>query len=896
MPTLRMTFTVLTLLGCQRPPTWTSSTKKFLYKVYSVVVFVFLQVLLLMTILDMIFNVEDQDEFSDNFYSLLPEITSYCKLCSFLTNHKSIMILINSMQRKPYSPVDATEMMIETRFDAINEKLTILFMSMFGSCGVIIWITSLIRDPKNRALAFRAWVPYDYSSPTLYTITYAHQAVSVFIASFMNVAYDTLFSGLMFCIYSQLEILGHRLRNINRDQKESVKQCVRHHNFLFKLVEKVNKDFRVVLCIQFLSSMLIICFLLYRILKRGIGSRMIETFVYAFCMLMQIFYYCWYGNEVRLKSLEIPDFILNSDWVSLDENTKKMLLMIMVRSAFPMQFSSAHIVSMNLDSFMTVLKTSYSAYNITHFARIPSLRLRKNEPTYADGFFRPRIIRIRKKLLPGIDSFIIQRNSSMSSLGKKISNFRGCDLVLEMTVAHVAELINNCRNDILSLSELTYPFEIIAFSNSIPEETRNEAFVFVRIEVPSSQSAKISLERISLKCSSLKMTTTAFRYTFLAFTVLGCLPPATWTSTAKRRLYNVYSFLVLMLVQTAMWTSVLDIVFNVKNQAEFCDNFYITVAMMISIYKMLNFLGKRDNILFLIDKMERQPFTPANEAERIIKMKYDKEIQNNSLAFLFVISLYVLVVWSSSVVRDLKVRNLANPRVWVPYDYSPLALYTMTYCHQASGLITLTFMHYANDTLISGLMILIRGQLTLLQHRLQNIMRDPNLSVKACANHHEDIYQLAADVNKHFHGIMGFQFMASTPMVCLTLFRITTMDVGTQLYECAMYIVCTLMQLSYYCWYGNEVKLKSLEVPEIIFASNWPDLDNSSKKMLMFVMKRATSPIELSSGHIVAVNLDAFMAVLKTSYSVFNVLRTTHICDNTPGNCWTNKVYSGRNG
>ncbi|XP_076284738.1 uncharacterized protein LOC143211162 [Lasioglossum baleicum] len=121
MPTLRMTFTVLTLLGCHRPPTWTSRTKKFLYKMHSAVVFIFLQVLLLMLILDMIFNVEDQDEFSDNFYALMPGITSFCKLCSFLANHKSIMILIYSMQRKPYAPADAAEMMIETRFDAINE-------------------------------------------------------------------------------------------------------------------------------------------------------------------------------------------------------------------------------------------------------------------------------------------------------------------------------------------------------------------------------------------------------------------------------------------------------------------------------------------------------------------------------------------------------------------------------------------------------------------------------------------------------------------------------------------------------------------------------------------------------------------------------------------------------
>ncbi|XP_076284734.1 uncharacterized protein LOC143211158 [Lasioglossum baleicum] len=236
---------------------------------------------------------------------------------------------------------------------------------------------------------------------------------------------------------------------------------------------------------------------------------------------------------------------------------------------------------------------------------------------------------------------------------------------------------------------------------------------------------------------------TGFRYTFIAFTALGYLPPASWTSTAKRRLYKVYSFLMVMPVHVRTLWSILDIVFNVQTQADFSDNFYITVAMIIAIYKMLNFLGRRDNILFLLHKMEREPFKPANEEERSIKMKFDKEIgrRNTSLVFLWVMNVYLLVTVGSSMVRDLKHRNLLNPRVWMPYDYNPLGLYAMTYCHQAGSLIELTYMQYANDTLISGLMILICGQLTLLQHRLQNIVGDQHLSLKACAKHHNDIYQ-----------------------------------------------------------------------------------------------------------------------------------------------------------
>ncbi|XP_076223413.1 odorant receptor 46a-like isoform X2 [Nomia melanderi] len=364
MLTLRMTFMILKVLGCLRPVTWTSTSKKLLYKVYTVLVLIILESLLLTLILDMVFNVENQDDFSDNLYALMPVITSSCKLCSFLANRERIMGLISKVKRKPHLPTSEAEMRIQIRIDEMNEKLATVFTSVFGSCVLIIWITSLIRDTRNRVLAFRAWVPYNYSSPTLYTVTYTHQALSVTVSSLMNIAYDTLFSGLMFSIYSQLEILGHRLRNIRSDQRGTARECARHLNYIYEFATKMNERFELVLCVQFVTSVLSICFVLYRITRRNLSSRLAETFMYAICMLVQIFYYCWYGNEVRVKSLDIPDTIYSGNWLNLDDETRKTLLMIMIRSRLPMQFTSAHIVSMNIDSFMTVLKTSYSAYNV----------------------------------------------------------------------------------------------------------------------------------------------------------------------------------------------------------------------------------------------------------------------------------------------------------------------------------------------------------------------------------------------------------------------------------------------------------------------------------------------------------------------------------------------------
>ncbi|XP_076633150.1 odorant receptor 10-like [Colletes latitarsis] len=126
----------------------------------------------------------------------------------------------------------------------------------------------------------------------------------------------------------------------------------------------VNEEFKLIMFVQFLVSTSIMCFNLYLLAQKKFVSEIVESILYILCTLMQIYYYCWYGNEVKLKSLEVTDMIFGINWTSLNNNTTKILLMIMRRATIPVQFTSLYVVSVNLESFKALLKTSYSAYNL----------------------------------------------------------------------------------------------------------------------------------------------------------------------------------------------------------------------------------------------------------------------------------------------------------------------------------------------------------------------------------------------------------------------------------------------------------------------------------------------------------------------------------------------------
>ncbi|XP_076634636.1 odorant receptor 94b-like [Colletes latitarsis] len=327
-----------------------------------------LTTLVLSLVLDIVFNVENQDEFSDNFYVTLAPFIACCKMCNFLINRSNIAALIDNLRREPFAPANAEEIEILTRYDKIIEWNTMAYTVLIESCIVWIWVTSFFTDLKCKKLVYRAWLPYDYSSSFLYAVTYAQQVVGITICSLLSVAYDTLYSGMLIHTYCQLEILGHRLKRVVKDDNDSVKLCARHHRSIYQLVSQflfeLETHEKPSTCTQLLVSTSIVCFNLYRLTQSDLGSRMFETVFYGICMLTEIFYYCWYGNEVKLKSLEVSNMIMEGDWTSLNVKSKKILLMIMRRATMPIEFKSIHVVSMDLESFMMLLKTSYSAYNM----------------------------------------------------------------------------------------------------------------------------------------------------------------------------------------------------------------------------------------------------------------------------------------------------------------------------------------------------------------------------------------------------------------------------------------------------------------------------------------------------------------------------------------------------
>ncbi|XP_043468797.1 putative odorant receptor 92a [Leptopilina heterotoma] len=81
-------------------------------------------------------------------------------------------------------------------------------------------------------------------------------------------------------------------------------------------------------------------------------------------LLFEIFLYCWFGQKMIGKSAEIADVAYKINWTSLSIKSKKFLILIILRAAKPIELSGLSIVTMSLETFLKILKVSYSSFNL----------------------------------------------------------------------------------------------------------------------------------------------------------------------------------------------------------------------------------------------------------------------------------------------------------------------------------------------------------------------------------------------------------------------------------------------------------------------------------------------------------------------------------------------------
>nr|XP_012223384.1 PREDICTED: LOW QUALITY PROTEIN: odorant receptor 46a, isoform A-like [Linepithema humile] len=378
MQILSLNFKMFTIGGVWRPIEWSSNIAKLLYNIFTFIVLALIYFLAITQFTDIVLVIDNLDDFATNALMFPTIVAVCCKGTIVVARRKAIIKLMQALLKEPYKPRDEDEIAIQRKFDRFIRSCSIKYSLLATSSVTGVTVRSVLNVMQGH-LPYRVWLPYDYNVFPMFWIVSIQQIVAVVFVTIINVGTETLVFGLFLQTCAQLEIFETRLHKliINRTskylkhvsassdkKKEIISEYIRHHLSIYKFAKTVNVIFNQALFVQFFGSIIVLCTSVYYLASHITETESVTLVVYTICMFVQIYVYCWSGNEVILKSMSIGDAIYRMNWPFLSINEKKELLMIMIRSSSPIKFTSSFLITLSLQSYTNILKTSYSAFNV----------------------------------------------------------------------------------------------------------------------------------------------------------------------------------------------------------------------------------------------------------------------------------------------------------------------------------------------------------------------------------------------------------------------------------------------------------------------------------------------------------------------------------------------------
>ncbi|EFN79916.1 Odorant receptor 46a, isoform A [Harpegnathos saltator] len=360
--------------GIWRPVEWTSGCAKLLYNVFSFCTIVPIYFFMLTQFMDLVLVVDNVDDFITNSIMFMTIVAICCKAATVMLRRDVIIGLVQTLSREPCKPQDAVEVAIQTKFDEFIRSCSIKYSLLATSSLTCVTVRSVLNAMQG-ILPYRAWLPYDLTLSFAFWITSIQQMMSVTFATIISTGTETLVFGLFLQTCAQLEIFERRLHKLvigrtagkaaggqpecsSADpplhEKEMISGYIRHHLGIYEYARAVNSVFNQIFFVQFFGSILVLCTNVYYLSSHITEFATATLVIYTICMFVQIYVYCWSGNEVILKSTNVGDAIYHTDWPLLTISEKKDLLMIMIRSTIPIKFTSSFLITLSLQSYSNV--------------------------------------------------------------------------------------------------------------------------------------------------------------------------------------------------------------------------------------------------------------------------------------------------------------------------------------------------------------------------------------------------------------------------------------------------------------------------------------------------------------------------------------------------------------
>ncbi|XP_034943765.1 odorant receptor 46a-like [Chelonus insularis] len=378
---------------------------------------------------------------------------------------------------------------------------------------------------------------------------------------------------------------------------------------------------------------------------------------------------------------------------------------------------------------------------------------------------------------------------------------------------------------------------------------------------------------------------------FIVLQIIGLWKPEKNVSPCYNWFYNLRMCLIFFFIYSFTINGFIGLIISSKSISDLSNDCFILLSILAICGKIVNIVNSRQQIIEIIKVLDCEPCKPRNKDEELIQIKVDRIIRFNTLFYGILTEITAFMVTVGTLLQRLPIGVLPY-NTYIPWDYSKGSLYWLAYIYQIISVGFSANSDIGYDTLIPGLMMQISAKVQILKYRFLNLvnsiestqgdkyyLKSLKLERKIIADSvkcHLVIFKLAETINSTFSSVIFLQFIISSIVLCISVYNMARMPLfSTEFTTIVLYLCCMLTEIFILCAAGNEVTLVSRTVSDAIYHMDWMSLDSTTVKSLIIIMNRSLRPIKFISGNLVVLSYDSFKALIKTSYSAFNVLQQT---------------------
>nr|QIJ45787.1 olfactory receptor [Glyphodes pyloalis] len=364
-----------------------SPRKLVLHNWYRALIWFFVLSYNLQHVIKVIQTRNNTDRMMDILYILLTTLNTLGKqvaLNARVGRVDRIIAVINGSHFAPKNPVHV-EILKEN--EKAMARLLALFQTMVLLACFFFGISPTVNKAIGQEIYLQAYFPFDTSGSPVLEIAMWYLSFNLTVQAWGNSTMDCMVAAFYSMAKTQLRLLRYNLEHLvdlnnrpddGRDDdeerepyndsrviQERLKQCVLHHRQILWFMKEVESIFCESMTVQFLVMAWVICMTMYKIVGFTIVSaELVTTLIYLNCMLSQLFIYCYFGSQVKVESDFVSQSVYCSKWTRLSPKFRRQLLVLMQCSLRPIMPCAAKIVPISLETYIAVLKASYTLFTI----------------------------------------------------------------------------------------------------------------------------------------------------------------------------------------------------------------------------------------------------------------------------------------------------------------------------------------------------------------------------------------------------------------------------------------------------------------------------------------------------------------------------------------------------